>query len=231
VRLATSNPSRACSKFHNVRNSSPVQIRSSADRATSPATSHPLTRPRTERPPTPRDAACSAGCGSVRAAKNAGSREESNVVTAGNCVRRKFMHGGNRHLGQPEAEEASQQAEHAAFNNQLPHQAHASRAQSRAHGELLAASNATRSQQVGYIGAGDQQYQRQGEQQSDKNRLYRSGDELLIESRMQFQVARVLRVALTDAVRNGGNLALRLRQGHSRLHLSDKEKKVVAALC
>jgi len=51
-----------------VWNRSPVPISNTVESATFPDTSHPFTRPRTEREPIPREAACNAGCGRSRVA-------------------------------------------------------------------------------------------------------------------------------------------------------------------
>ena len=81
VTRSVSKPSRACSRFHSVWNSSPVPTSSSVESATSPATSRPLNLPLTVREPSPREALCNAACGCARAASSAGSSDDRAVVT------------------------------------------------------------------------------------------------------------------------------------------------------
>ena len=81
VTRVTSNPRFTCSRFHRVWNNRPVATNKRAERVTSPATTMPLRRPRTERAPTPRDAPANARCGSDRETSNAGKNAESTVVT------------------------------------------------------------------------------------------------------------------------------------------------------
>ena len=81
VMRAVSKPSRDCSRFQSVWNSSPVPTNKSVERATSAATSPPLSFPPTEREPTAREAACNAACGFARETISAGSNDDNTVVT------------------------------------------------------------------------------------------------------------------------------------------------------
>ena len=68
-----------------------------------------------------------------------------------------------------------------ALHQQLPHQAPARRANRHAHGDLTRALRRARQQQVGDVGAGDQEHEADRAHQRQEHGAYRAGVEALIE--------------------------------------------------
>ena len=135
--------------------------------------------PPMEREPTPREAACKCGLRDWNALPaDAGSSDESTVVSdgdgsqdehdgpvngngvgAGNGVLGQLADAHHGELSEQHAHAAAEKTEQQAFREHLTYETHAPGAQCGAHRELLLAAQATGDQQVGHIGAGDQEHQ------------------------------------------------------------------------
>ena len=81
-------------------------------------------------------------------------------------------------VGDDDAGEAAEQREHQVLGQHLTHQPAAAGAERRTHGQLLLAMAAAREQQVGDVGARDQQHQRHGAEQDHHRRPRHAADDL-----------------------------------------------------
>ena len=82
--------------------------------------------------------------------------------------------------GEDEPERAAREREHDRLGEELPDDARAARAERRAHRDLLAAPERPREDEVGDVGAGDQQHEADRAEQHEQRRPH-VADEVLVE--------------------------------------------------
>ena len=114
---------------------------------------------RTRRPPGRRDAE-DQRCGKRRRGREGEHRTiERHGGGPRQGVRRQLDQRINAELRQPQAGDAAEEGQHQAFGDQLPDQAPAAAADRGAHRQLALARGRSHQQQVGDVGAGDQQHE------------------------------------------------------------------------
>jgi hypothetical protein len=105
-----------------------------------------------------------------------------NRVGSGNRAVGQLVHGDHGQLRDARTHAAADEAQRHAFGKHLPDQPHAAGSKRSAHGEFLLTAQAAGNQQIGDVGAGNQQHQGQRRQQAVKHGLHRAGEDLLIKA-------------------------------------------------
>ena len=95
---------------------------------------------------------------------------DANLLEAREIRGREHGHGGGQRDADDDAERAAEERDDEAFGEELTHQAAASRAERGAHRQLAAARAAAREEQIGEVGARDQQHQRDARGQHHQRR-------------------------------------------------------------
>ena len=136
------------------------------------------------------------------------------------------MHGEYGQLGKRRPGPATEEAEHQSLRQHLPYQTHPPRTERRPYRELLLAAKAARDQQVGDVGAGNQEHQRQGAEQGVEHWARRPGQHFLVRSGTEGNG--VAGVRSRDMRGNGVQFVLRLHRAHSGAKLSHDVEEVIA---
>ncbi len=127
------------------------------------------------------------------------------------------MKGGEGGRGQAEADGAADDSEDEAFDQQLPDDPPAGGAEGGAHRDLAPALGRAREQQVGDVGAGDQQHEGDGAKNREERRPAGAADEAGLE-RLEPQAGHVLGLGLVGGdhlIRDRPQLGAGLRCGRA----------------
>ena len=184
---AGSKPSATRCRCHAARSSRPAPTMSVTARATSAATSTVRIRSRATPEPDLRPPSRITPCKSVRAARSAGTRPKitalarvsatakTSTAPSTRAWKMRGRRGGPRHreqlrrpTGDRNAADGAGGREHEAFGQQLADDPPSARAERGAHGELARAARAAGQQEVGDVGARDEQHAGDGAQPGEQ---------------------------------------------------------------
>ncbi len=144
------------------------------------------------------------------------------------------IHGAHDHKagrGNDQSGGAAEDRQQNALGQQLPHQPLPARTQRGADGDFLFASRRARQQQVGHVGAGDQQDQRDRAEQHQQRAAHVAHHLLLQADHVHAEAGAAL-VFDADAAGDDVDIGLRLLHGDARLEADeDVVVFVAAALC
>ena len=126
-----------------------------------------------------------------------------------------------QHANRPDREDQSRhttgECHHRAFDEHLPHQPCAGRANGRAHRHLAPAPGGLRQQQVRHVDARDQQDEGDRGHQHDERALHGAGDLFRQRRHVRAVAAAQLRILRLEVLADAIHLRARLRQRHLRL--------------
>jgi hypothetical protein len=132
--------------------------------------------------------------------------------------------------GQQRPEGAGDHRQDEALEHELADDAAAAGAERGAHGDLVAARGAAREQQVGDVGAGDEEDEHDRDHEHDQRRAHRRGVRLVEREHLDAAALLLLGVGLLEARGDGDHVGLRLVEAGVALHAGVDLQVVAAAL-